>query len=145
MGGQKVAAAVPTMGGMGKFLKAKPKCLSCNSAFAKTDGDAFCATCEAKGTENERTVREACITKARALRTEMEELRCHCQKWCSLPPGPFPELPFGVVNETEAKDAREKCLNANCHVIFRRVRVARDLKSAANALVRLKVTDCQWW
>merc|ERR1712139_76011 len=62
-GGQKVAAAVPTMGGMGKFLKAKPKCLSCNTAFAKTEGNAFCAACESKGADTEKTVREACITK----------------------------------------------------------------------------------
>jgi len=144
-GGQKVAAAVPTMGGMGKFLKAKPKCLSCNTASSKSEGEPFCTICEAKGAENAQTVREACITKARGLRTEIEELRCHCEKWCSLPPGPFTELPLGAEGATETKDGRERCWNANCKVIFRRVRIARDLKTASDALVRLNVKDCQWW
>lgn len=140
-GGQKVAAAVPTMGGMGKFLKAKPKCLSCNAASAKSEGDPFCATCESKGADDVQRVREVCIAKAQGLRTDMAELRAHCKRWCSLPPGPFPDLPLGVESSVEAKDGREKCANANCQVIFRRVRIARDLKAASNSLVRLNVAE----
>jgi DNA polymerase delta subunit 1 len=145
-GGQKVAAAVPTMGGMGKFLKAKPKCLSCNTAtsktvcFAKSEGDAFCADCEAKGDDNLQKVRETRIAKAQGLHAEMTEFHSHCDKWCSLTPGQFSELPMDAEATPEA-DGRERCLNANCQVIFRRVRVARDLKAASSDLVRLKVTD----
>jgi len=140
-GHQKVAAAVPTMGGMGKFMKAKAKCLSCNSATSKSDADPFCAACESKGDGNAQKVKEACIAKAQHLRGELERLRSHCGKWCSNPPGPFQDLPMDTAAAEEAKDAREKCLNANCQVIFQRVRIARDSKAASSALVRLKVTD----
>lgn len=140
-GSQKIAAAVPTMGGMGKFVKAKPKCLACNTASAKGDNEPFCAACGEKGPEVAASAREACLAKARTLRAELDELRCHCEKWCSSPPGPFSDLPAdscggGAATET---DAREKCLNANCHVIFRRVRVAKELKLASGGLERLKV------
>jgi DNA polymerase delta subunit 1 len=141
-GSNKIAAAVPTMGGMGKFLKAKPKCLSCNTAFSKSDADAFCAACEAKGDEHIQKVRESSISKAQSLRSTMEELKQHCERWCALPPGSFPELPADST-DTAAHDGRERCCNSNCQVIFRRVRVARDLKTATNSLGRLKVT--QWW
>ncbi|CAE8653277.1 unnamed protein product, partial [Polarella glacialis] len=52
-GGQKVVFAQSTSskGGMGMFMKVRPKCLACSTTTAKGDGEPFCAACEGKGSE----------------------------------------------------------------------------------------------
>jgi len=140
---KQVVAAPSSMGlgGMGKFMKAKPKCLDCNKTTAK-DGQPFCDECTAKGPDKEREVREQCIAKAQKLRTEYQELRNHCDSKCAAPPGSFHELPSSEAAPLAAATAaRETCANLNCQVIFRRVRAAKELRSATDALARLKVTD----
>lgn len=139
--GQKVVSAVATMGGMGKFFKAKPKCVSCNKASAKSDTAPFCAECEAKGGAHAEEAKQTCISKATALRKELDDLRSHCSKWCEMPAGNFPDLPMDNAGTVNAADGRECCSNVNCQVIFRRVRAAKALKTASNALDRLKVTN----
>jgi len=147
-GHKVVAATTSSMGGMGKFMKVKPKCLACNTVTVKADGDPFCVACEAKGPEHAQHVKEACISKAQRLRAELATLRAHCDDRCSVPSGAFPELqadnvgtPPVLANTLVAPQARESCENVNCQVIFRRARVAKELKAATDAVARLKVSD----
>jgi DNA polymerase delta subunit 1 len=139
--GQKVTTVAPTMGGMGKFMKAKPKCVSCNKASAKSDTAPFCAECEAKGDQHILQVKQVCISKAQALRTELADLRSYCDKWCDVPVGPFAELALDKAGLGEVAADREVCQNANCQVIFRRVRAAKVFKTASNALDRLSIKN----
>jgi len=134
-GGQKVVVAAASKGGMGKFMKPRPKCLACNTNSAK-DGEAFCADCESKGVSLDE-VRGSCVEKAQLLRTKLADLRGHCQHACATPAGSFVELP----PDAEIPTSGETCPNVNCQVIFRRVRAAKDLQVATDALKRLKVTD----
>eukprot|EP00930_Biecheleria_cincta_P027660 TRINITY_DN19393_c0_g1_i1.p1 TRINITY_DN19393_c0_g1~~TRINITY_DN19393_c0_g1_i1.p1 ORF type:complete len:1085 (-),score=193.71 TRINITY_DN19393_c0_g1_i1:111-3365(-) len=138
---QKVAAAaVSSKAGMGKFMKPKPKCLACSAATVKSDQDPLCAACEGKGAELLEHVRTNCVARAQQLRAQVSELRAHCAKHCETPSTAFPELPPDA--EEAASDISEQvCANLNCQVIFRRVRAAKDLQSATEALKRLKVTD----
>jgi len=147
-GPTKVVVAPAGMGGgMGKFMRPKPKCLGCGATMAK-DGEAFCPTCGSKGPEQVRSVTEACIAKAKNARATLEELQAHCATRCSVPPGDYQELPAyaATTNAPTAagaagKPGRETCINLNCQVIFRRVRAARELKAAVESLTRLKVAD----
>jgi len=140
--GQKVVLSVSTSkGGMGKFMKARPKCLACNAANAKGDGEAFCANCEASDVKKLQEVKEACIGKAQQLRQQLQELRSHCAERCSLPSGQFGELPADPADSPSSTASHESCANLNCQVIFRRVRVAKEFKAAQDVLARLKVTD----
>lgn len=133
-----VAASASTKRGMGKFMKARPKCLACSTANANSDSDPFCGACEAKGADHEHDVRERFLAQARRLRAELEEFRAHCQVWCSAPSGAFPELPPDTPESAEGT-VPETCPNLNCQVIFRRAKAAKDLKVATDALARLKV------
>mmetsp|Transcript_121587 Transcript_121587/g.189883 ORF Transcript_121587/g.189883 Transcript_121587/m.189883 type:complete len:1100 (-) Transcript_121587:165-3464(-) len=139
--GQKIVGVVATMGGMGKFFKAKPKCVACNKVSAKSESAPFCADCEAKGPSHAEEAKRICISKATSLRSELAGLRSHCDKWCEMVPGNFPDLPIDSTGISGTADSRESCPNVNCQVIFKRVRTAKALKTASNALERLKVTD----
>lgn len=143
--GQKVVtAAAPSLGGMGKFVKARPKCLACATASAKSESDAFCSACESKAIpEQVQQIKEGHISRARNLQAEMSELRAHCEIWCSVPSASYPELPAECIPciAPDAKATKEVCLNTNCRVIFRRVRIAKDLQTSKDALARLKITD----
>jgi len=136
-----VAAASSSSGrGLGKFMKPRPKCLACGAAAAANDKTAFCAACEAQGSDRHVEVREALLAKARQLRTQYAELRAHCAAHCSTPAGPFAELPADAAAPA-ATSEREECANCNCQVIFRRARCAKDLRSATEGLSRLGLTD----
>jgi len=113
---QKVVVAAASKGGMGKFMKPRPKCLACNANTAK-DGEALCEACEAKGASLEE-VRKGCIERAQGLRQQLAELRAHCEHACSLPSGAFVELPPDAADVMASSG--ETCLNVNCQVIFRR-------------------------
>mmetsp|Transcript_129778 Transcript_129778/g.236124 ORF Transcript_129778/g.236124 Transcript_129778/m.236124 type:complete len:1114 (+) Transcript_129778:72-3413(+) len=144
--GQKVVTtAAPSLGGMGKFLKPKPKCLACGTASAKGDGEAFCLACEKTAIpEQVQQIKQCHITRAQNLQAEMAELRAHCETWCSVPSGSFKELAADAASGTtqaQANAAKEVCFNTNCRVIFRRVRFAKDIQTSRDALARLKVTD----
>lgn len=144
--GQKVVTtAAPSMGGMGKFFKPKPKCLACGTASAKGDGEAFCLSCEKTAIpEQVQQIKQGHISRARNLQAEMAELRAHCENWCSVPSGSFKELAADAApgnTQPNANTAKEVCLNTNCRVIFRRVRLAKDVQTSRDALARLKVTD----
>lgn len=147
--GQKVAAAAPpSSGGLGKFVKARPKCVDCNTALVKSPEEAFCAACEAKGPQRAAEVKAQCVENARRLRAELQQLRAHCERWCATPAGDFPDLPPDAVAQdtasppakaTAAAPTRESCANSNCQVIFRRARLAKELEKATDTLKRLKV------
>jgi len=145
--GQKVivaAAAATSARGLGKFMKAKPKCLACGTAAVAKEDAAFCSPCEALGSEREKEVKEAMLAKARQLRSDLEELRAHCRARCSLPSGSFAELPADGAENPSAQGAgqpREECQNGNCQVIFRRVRYAKELKTASDGLSRLGISE----
>eukprot|EP00929_Paragymnodinium_shiwhaense_P006797 TRINITY_DN110757_c0_g1_i1.p1 TRINITY_DN110757_c0_g1~~TRINITY_DN110757_c0_g1_i1.p1 ORF type:complete len:1097 (+),score=285.80 TRINITY_DN110757_c0_g1_i1:70-3360(+) len=142
--GQKVVAvSASSKGGMGKFMKPKPKCLDCEKAFAKSDKDAFCTACEAKGEARAKEVRDTCIKKAQGLREELATLRKHCEEKCKVAPGDFPSLPAdaGSANGSHEAGGKEQCDNTNCQVIFRRARTAKELATATAALVRLQVKE----
>lgn len=133
----KVTAAPSSASGLGKFMKPKPKCLDCKGS-AKGDKEPFCTLCEAKGEEHVAKIRQACVENAREVRKELEELKEHCRFWCGTPPGAFTELPPDASMPKE--HTQETCPNSNCHVVFRRARAAKGLKSAEDALARLRVT-----
>merc|ERR1712032_981226 len=135
-------AAFSSLGGMGKFVKARPKCLDCNLVPAK-DGECFCEPCSGTGPERAREVKEAAVKRGKDLRTEFEMLRAHCQKNCAVPSGDFLGLPPDAESAAEplVLDGRDRCSNLNCQAIFKRVRIAKQFSAAAEALVRLKVSD----
>eukprot|EP00928_Gymnodinium_smaydae_P007501 TRINITY_DN12696_c0_g5_i3.p1 TRINITY_DN12696_c0_g5~~TRINITY_DN12696_c0_g5_i3.p1 ORF type:complete len:870 (-),score=184.28 TRINITY_DN12696_c0_g5_i3:78-2549(-) len=145
---QKVVKTMSsTMGGMGKFMKARPKCLDCQAANASGDQEPFCAACAAKGPERAQEVLDAQLVKARRLRGELSELRSQCARRCAVTSDEsLAALPADVVAAGEAaagakESQRETCSNVNCQSIFRRARTSKELKAASDALLRLKVTD----
>jgi len=154
--GQKVvvaAAAASSARGLGKFMKAKPKCLDCGTAAAAAEDAAFCSGCAVLGPAREAEVKEALVAKSKELRSQLGELRTHCRERCALPAGAFAELP--AENDISAAAAapapavgtggqslqREECQNGNCQVIFRRVRYAKELKTASGGLSRLGISE----
>jgi len=136
------SAGISTLGGMGKFMKPRLKCLDCGAATTP-DGQSFCDLCSKKGPVRAQQVREEATERARGLRKDLGDLRAHCEQRCAVPPGSFLGLPPDPPREERPAepDGRERCDNLNCQVIFRRVRVAKELKAASDALARLKVTD----
>lgn len=139
-GGQKVVTAT-TAHGMGKFMKPKPKCLGCSATTVAAEKDAFCGACAQKGPAYDDEVREATLVRARSLRESLAALRARCGGQCALPSGPFAELPEDAPAAPAAGAPAEVCANINCPSIFSRVRVAKELKSVSESLVRLKVAD----
>lgn len=147
--GQKMivaAASASSAHGLGKFMKPRPKCLACGTAAAANDKAAFCSTCEGLGGERHGEVRQALLLIARRCREQLADLRAHCAERCSLPEGPFAELPADAAATVPAVaggavPSREECPNCNCQVIFRRARCAKELRSSTEGLVRLGITD----
>ncbi|CAK0805247.1 unnamed protein product, partial [Prorocentrum cordatum] len=133
------SAGISTLGGMGKFMKPRLKCLDCGAATTP-DGQSFCDLCSKKGPVRAQQVREEATERARGLRKDLGDLRAHCEQRCAVPPGSFLGLPPDPPREERPAepDGRERCDNLNCQVIFRRVRVAKELKAASDALARLK-------
>merc|ERR1740121_3572292 len=127
-------------------MKAKPKCLNCKTASAASDTAAFCSACSALGEDKIAEVRQNFVAQAQALRGQLVDMRDRCQQRCVIPSGEFPDLPVDAPPSTangagEGGARREVCDNMNCQVIFRRVRCAKELRAASDALVRLGVTD----
>ena len=78
---QKVVVS-SSKGGMGKFMKPRPKCLACSADV--NDGAAVCARCTDKLSE----VKEHALDRAKTLREQLNGLRAHCDRDCVLPSGP---------------------------------------------------------
>ncbi|CAE7508903.1 POLD1 [Symbiodinium sp. CCMP2456] len=128
---QKVVVST-SKGGMGKFVKPRPKCLSCS---ADIDG-AVCTLCKEKLPE----IKAQALGRARALAEELSQLRAQCARDCAVPSGAFPQLPDDEPVSDQGQ-ASERCLNEGCPVIFNRARVAKQLGSAREALQRLDLKE----
>jgi len=143
-GGQKVVvapAAASSSRGLGKFMKARPKCLACGVANAASESDAFCSGCATSGEAKRQELTEVVLARARGLRDQLRELRAQCAQRCAVPSGKFPELPEDAAQQQQQSASKESCDNSNCQVIFRRAKCAKDLSAATASLARLGVTD----
>ena len=78
---QKVVVSSTSKGGMGQFMKPKPKCLACSADV--TDGGAVCARCQDKLP----LVQEQSLDRVRTLRDQLSGLRAHCDRECAVPSG----------------------------------------------------------
>merc|ERR1719231_1229698 len=125
---------------MGKFMKVKPKCLACATTTVATDADAYCGGCAAKGDAVLAPIRDAALEKARSLRSELADLEAHCGSHCSLHAERLQGLPPCQLDAaSQSTSAKEVCPNLNCHAVFRRVRVAKQLATASASMSRLKI------
>jgi len=133
-----VAATASVMRGMGKFVKPRPKCLDCSATTLSMENEALCGHCKAKGPDHESILFAEYRKRAHDREAELLELRAHCSARCSLTSDDFGELPPDVSSQEAAGPSGESCTNMNCQVIFRRVKAAKDLKVATDALARFK-------
>jgi len=134
-----VAATASATRGMGKFVKPRPKCLGCNAAILSIETEALCGHCKAKGADYECSLFAEFRKRALDREAELAKLRACCNARCSVNSDNFGELPPDALSKEEtAGRAGESCTNMNCQVIFRRVKAAKDLKAATEALVRFK-------